>query len=860
MMSPMDVDNVNVDTKVRTFLKEVYQSFDGDSPTLIHSALDSVVILTRSSSDKENKFRDNTRHPSSSEGGWALVFQHFPTTVDQRLARESFLNNHYSRFADLLLGKLTLDWVDKLNKNKLQISLLSIFLHANHAESFLTLLRRITTSSLGYQVNKCVSLLEQFLNEHRLVDIIWAECVVDKKKREESFYQELIRAIVSLPSRTANKLKDQNSLLFYPAAYTSLLSQDLLKVFHKVHDSLKNCTDCSLQFVSQLFSSICYSGSADALWNEILPEILKNVKADFIWRRICKRFVVGGPDQRIESVIIPLLAKLPWYGLVEVFIGDAVLEIPKVKYLLCTKVLLHRFFEKNLLLQNTLGYLASSPGRRPVFIQVFKTLVNVWGDSSALRHTSYEQHHYISRAILICAGFISEKDREEDKQAAASSIMYGMQNHLENIDPNIHILGMAVTELMVAKLNPNGPELQFTYEKTQAVKDLQKLIDPPQEPSESLSIDVPKPSSVNQEAEKGDEDVNEINPQSKDYELDSDDDEFEPYDMSNDKELSKVKTPKYLRDCMEGLINTEDVDRVEVCLTVAEDLIRSSPHGLEEVAVEFSRILLHLTNISSCTGLIESRFRALVAITVLCPIEATTYLTEQIYARNYNIRQRLDILEVLGAAAMELAKPNPQKCKSGNDTVSQTDVKIQLIQPEKKVYNWQEIVQKRIDSKTRRFAKGRTEPEPQAVPNKFSSVAGYFFYPLLKNYDTKDASVDIVGEDPAILERLLYTLGIVLYSATNTMAVKQMGQSLFDFIWGLRYHPESSVCQALIFGVSMIYLSVPSHILLGEMQQDTMEFKEWLQDIIEKNPHAESQKLAAQTLMILQNVVQKEFS
>lgn len=32
----------------------------------------------------------------------------------------------------------------------------------------------------------------------------------------------------------------------------------------------------------------------------------------------------------------------------------------------------------------------------------------------------------------------------------------------------------------------------------------------------------------------------------------SDDDEFEPYDMSNDKEISTVKAPKYIRDCMEG--------------------------------------------------------------------------------------------------------------------------------------------------------------------------------------------------------------------------------------------------------------------------------------------------------------------
>lgn len=66
--------------------------------------------------------------------------------------------------------------------------------------------------SLGYRVNKCVSLLEQLLKEHRLVDIIWTECIVDNKKHrlEEQFHQELITAIVSLPSKTANKLKDQN--------------------------------------------------------------------------------------------------------------------------------------------------------------------------------------------------------------------------------------------------------------------------------------------------------------------------------------------------------------------------------------------------------------------------------------------------------------------------------------------------------------------------------------------------------------------------------------------------------------------------------------------------------------------------
>lgn len=147
MMTATDMNNVSVDTKIRNYLKEVRLSFDANEPALIHSALESVVILMGSPSeppDKEDEFRKTSGNPS--ESGWSLVFQYFPTTADRRLAREHFVRDHYSKFADLLLDKLTLDWVDKLNKNKVQVSLLSIFLHGNHAGSFMVLLRRISTS------------------------------------------------------------------------------------------------------------------------------------------------------------------------------------------------------------------------------------------------------------------------------------------------------------------------------------------------------------------------------------------------------------------------------------------------------------------------------------------------------------------------------------------------------------------------------------------------------------------------------------------------------------------------------------------------------------------------------------------
>lgn len=61
------------------------------------------------------------------------------------------------------------------------------------------------------------------------------------------------------------------------------------------------------------------------------------------------------------------------------------------------------------------------------------------------------------------------------------------------------------------------------------------------------------------------------------------DDDLQAFDMSHDVVRTKVKVPKYVRDCMDGLVSTDDVDRVDVCLQEAETLIRRNPDGLQEV-------------------------------------------------------------------------------------------------------------------------------------------------------------------------------------------------------------------------------------------------------------------------------------
>ncbi|XP_025106896.1 telomere length regulation protein TEL2 homolog [Pomacea canaliculata] len=325
--------------------------------------------------------------------------------------------------------------------------------------------------------------------------------------------------------------------------------------------------------------------------------------------------------------------------------------------------------------------------------------------------------------------------------------------------------------------------------------------------------------------------------------------------MSHDKPVTKVKTPVYIRDCMEGLLKVKDPDTIEASLVAAEKLIRKGPDGLAEIAEEFTKILLHSTESYGIPEFVLHRFKAMVALAVHCPSQVARYLSAQFYERNYNIRQRLDMLEVLATAAQELSQPEASTSKA---TSRWSPVRHTQAESTTNPETWQQIVQQRINSKTRRFIKGPSKPEPTPVPNRFGHVAGEFFFPLMRFYDKSESVFDLMGSDSLVLHRLVYTLAIILYAAINTTAASQMGKSLLEFTWGLRIHSDVSVRQAVLVATSMVLLVVPGHFLLTDLQMDIMETKEWLQMVLEKDVNTECRKLAMQALTLLDNTVAME--
>ncbi|GFN74796.1 telomere length regulation protein tel2 homolog [Plakobranchus ocellatus] len=756
---------------------------------------------------------------------------------DMQRLYKNITDFHIKQIYDLILSKFSVEWISALGSENFKSLLKPIFMEGNVKESFIALFQASSESDRrDLRFHKCVALLEEFLTRLRLGKLLQSQssCVSNQTSQTsctltlDPEQEVLMGFLTSLPDKMANKLHHDVRNCFLPQSFIPVLALGILDTLDWARQILAQGRNVSLHFVSVLIGKLSLVGYADILLETLLPHLCVRVRKDYMWCRICERIFSGVPARCQEALFVPLLRQIPWFGLVDKFLGDAVLHNTSVKMLLCTKLMLHRVISKpKTLLHNIIGYLSAFHTRRHLLVEVLLDLLRVWGDASSMRRISAEQHLYISRALMVCIGYLNETEKSANKNELLQLLMPGVQAHLESSDPAMRNVGMVVAKTLTQTVEPSGPKLEFELDvKNQDVSDLLSYTDIPEDPGileaeESVMRSENESEAVEQglasiSIEKANSSGSPIN----EPELDSDDD-LEPYDMSNDRKVEKAKKPKFIRDCMEGLIcSSEDPDRTEVCLSEAEALIRKGTDGLDEVS---------------------------------------EYLTREFYERNYSIRQRLDILETLASAAQELSCVKKQSVHvhtSNNELASGTSGFTSSSSSE--MLPWQEVIQRRIESNTRRFAHGRTQPEPVPTLNRFAPVAGDFFYPLMYRVDQSDPCLDLMGRDNLLLFRLLYTLAIVLNSSKNIPACSKMGQALLEFTWPVRLHHDNCVRQAAVVATMTVLLVVPIHALISDLSVEVTETRTWLGDVVEQDPDTECQKLAAQALFLFQDRIKKE--
>ncbi|XP_009582076.1 PREDICTED: telomere length regulation protein TEL2 homolog, partial [Fulmarus glacialis] len=710
-------------------------------------------------------------------------------------------------------------------------------------------LLQLLSSSPSFHPREVIEVLEQFLQEGRMSALMWELCQQQAQAGSPELQEALLNKIVSLPDHVSNKLQGKNPPVFFPQNYFPFLGGAIIQVLQKISDSLRDGLDCSISFVSHVLGKVCIHGRQKEILSVLVPCLTDLTKSDCIWQRICWRLVECVPDRWMEAVVLGFVQRAPGADVLSRLLGNLVVKNKKAQFVVTQKVLLLQYCHTTAVLQNLLGYLSLDSLRRALLIQVLQELLETWGSSSAVKHSPPEQQQYISKAILICLSHLKEPEIKSCRQELLTSMMEGVKCHLDSNLPQIRRLGMIVAESISLKINTDGPVLKFQYEEDDEARELKSLL--VQTPPFCVKADAALPLVL--ESNKKSHTAAPMMPdEASDAELDSDDDLI-PYDMSEDKEL-KTKAPVYIRDCIEVLTGSEDVDKWEATVKALESLVRKNPAATREVSVELAKILLHLEEKTCIEGFMELRQRAQVAVLTTDPIPVAKYLTSQFYSLNYSLRQRMDILDVLVLAAQELSYP-----KSYGKTKHSGAQKpcIQLLPGSDSSKDWRRIVDERIKSKTRRFATGQSQVELASGPNEFNSVAGHFFFPLIQHFDRPLTTFDLLGEDHFVLGRLVHTLAILMYLAVNTVAVTAMGKALLEFVWALRFHTDSYVRQGLLSCISSVLLSVPTERLLEDMTEELLETQSWLGDVVEKDPDGDCRRLALQNLLLMENLKKK---
>ncbi|XP_051488286.1 telomere length regulation protein TEL2 homolog isoform X1 [Apus apus] len=689
---------------------------------------------------------------------------------------------------------------------------------------------------------------------------MWEMCQHQAQAGLPELQEALLNRVVCLPDHVSNKLQGKNPPVFFPQNYFPLLGDAIIQVLQKISESLRDGLDCSISFVSHVLGKVCAHGRQKELLGVLVPRLVDLTRSDCIWQRMCWRLVERVPERWMEAVVLGFVQRAPGAEVLSRLLGNLVVKNKKAQFVMTQKLLLLQYGHTTAVLQNLLGYLALDNLHRPFLIKVLQELLETWGSSSAVKHSPPEQQQYISKAILICLSHLKEPEIESCRQELLTSLMEGVKCHLDSNLPQIRRLGMIVAESISSKINTDGPVLKFQYEEDDESRELKSLL--VQTPPSFIVPDLPdydrheKADAALPVVLKSNKNLPPAAPlvpdEVSDAELDSDDD-LVPYDMSEDKEL-KTKAPVYIRDCIEVLTGSEDMDKWEATVKALESLVRKNPAATREVSVELAKILLHLEEKTCMEGFVELRQRAQVAVLTTDPIPVAKYLTSQFYSLNYSLCQRVDILDVLVLAAQELSSPQSHG-KTKHSGVQKPCV--QLLPGSDSSKDWRKIVDERIKSKTRRFATGQSQVELPSGPNQFHSVAGHFFFPLIQHFDRPLTTFDLLGEDHFVLGRLVHTLAILMHLAVNTVAVAVMGRALLEFVWALRFHTDSYVRQGLLSCISSVLLSAPTERLLEDMTDELLEAQSWLGDVVEKDPDGDCRRLALQNLLLMENLKKK---
>lgn len=784
------------------------------------------------------------------------------------------------------------------------------------------ILETMSVLSDTVMIEKGIHLVVQIL-EHLLLDdnyLVIAFSRVSRANLDDgkvARVDQFIQQVISLPDKISNRMKTDFPPTFERRRFSALLLVNALKTLHVIlHiNKIEQSSVYDVKFLSKLISKVLVHFKSDkTVLTSSLRLMLSLAERDPLDIR---PLMTRMSRQAVETMATLAFgdSAVEKKQLVKCF-GDVWKESSDWKYVLCKKLPLLTFCQNDVLVENLTYFLAVEDMKQLESLMI--ELLMVWSSKAHVNDTPFEQHLYVTKLIVLMTKYLSNP---KDKSEQVKKILFsGMQVHLGASDKRIQAIGMITAEVVLdiadahlkeddklkfdfsghsetivagivdvlrkfpeRAVDINSLDLLTIGDNAVIEKSMNNLLEiiegrdsevkeqkTPKEPPFELAAT--KPVEVLKESVS--------KPQ---VELDSDDEDLECYaDPDDCTDSSDSKRPKYLLDLIQAFTskeNIEDSKKFELSMNAAGQIISEQlPFHHTDIAIDLLRIFISLDKSCYFENFEDKKMKILVEITTIHPKEAARYLCDEFNSEmtRYTIARRMMMLDVITETAKKLSKLEYKNSKEPSETSGVVSVqsknklltKMNEELEKRNRRDAQKIIRQRLIAKTRRITTRTKAPDEGSGVNRFSEVAGCFFFPLVHGFGRKQmifkTGTNLKDEiNNLLLVKFLNTISVLVLCAENSLVSPKMAKEIMSLSVFLRYHEEAKIRLAVLHMVSTVLLAIPQKVLVHEFQQEINEFVNHLgmiarSSVVNYEPDQECREFAKQLMTMFQSVLNGE--
>ncbi|KAL4977598.1 telomere length regulation protein-domain-containing protein [Aspergillus desertorum] len=541
-----------------------------------------------------------------------------------------------------------------------------------------------------------------------------------------------------------------------------------------------------------------------------------------------------------------------------------------------------------------------------------------------IQHAPIRSQEANTQVVLLAAGYLQRLDRDEMKSIGRTSVfLNAVSNRLAATTTRARFLGMIIGTAISQLIEEPGKAMKFdleemesdeatwylnlidTGDKVGSLDAIRTLINIPKKPGPAATTaqaptkatrPLGKPNQsgakivaieeIDDSDGDGDED-DDLIPYEKPDEDPTDEDD-DPTVISRNKPIA----PVYIRDLIIYLRDTDNLDRHELALTTAAELIRRKTgfgSELAEHAEELGLVLVGLQEQSKLPKFHELRLQSMISLIVSQPLKMARWFAAVFFDGDLSQAQRSAVLAALGLSAREVAgvgaddaktmglpalpdTPFPSKRLPANLEALYASVESPIASITRGIEraSLRPLAAEAADSvsgpnalKVRTFSsrmeveKRRQQREANrqksTVKDLYKVLSEGFFYPLSGRFEIMMMQfTSSTGPShnpffvPHLLTLFIQTLTIILStSGPHTPFLPMLTHQTLTFLLSLHAHPLSSeptILSALfslflaVIDLNVEFGSSGEERLVTEFASQVMELREWVGEVFDRTP------------------------